>query len=108
MGEQAVLVTFALSGDGLPSEEDRRRVSALERRLDAVLSESHLGELDGHEYGGGEVVIFLYGEDARLLFAAVEADLRAFDSPSGHAVVRSGGPDEAPPERVVVLTRQST
>ena len=60
---------------------------ALEERLTAIKS-AGVGELDGNEFGAGEVTLYAYGPDASRLFAVIEADLRAFSARPAHAVLR--------------------
>ncbi|MFW6438306.1 MAG: hypothetical protein ACOCZ7_04750, partial [Armatimonadota bacterium] len=65
--------------------------------------EEQIGEFDGNEIGGGEFTLFIYGEDADALFAAIESELRKLDPPPGdyYAIKRYGPPDEdARDERV--------
>jgi hypothetical protein len=75
---------------------------AVEDELIALLEGSAVGEYDGNEIGGGELVIFLYGPDAELLFKLVEPTLRASEVCNGAKVlIRWGGPGA--PQREVVL-----
>ncbi|QFU91263.1 hypothetical protein [Amycolatopsis sp. YIM 10] len=90
--EQAVIVTYALPVEGFPGPVELNRVSQLERELEEATGRGDLGELDGHEYGGGQVQLFLYGQDARRLFTAIEPLLRGFPYGPGRAVVRLGEP----------------
>ncbi|MGX6600790.1 hypothetical protein ACWKSP_01435 [Micromonosporaceae bacterium Da 78-11] len=58
--------------------------------LTTAIKSAGVGELDGNEFGGGEVVLYTYGPDASRLFSAMEADLRAFSARPAHAVLRYG------------------
>ncbi len=93
--EHAVIVSYALSGDGLGEAEERQRVHELEKRLADAIATADVGELDGDEFGGGEVVLYAYGPDAAQLFAAMEPQLRAFPARPAHAVLRHGDADDA-------------
>ncbi len=102
--DHAVIVTYSLGGDAFGSEEVRRAVHALEHRLTAAIDAASAGELDGDEFGGGEVEIYAYGPDASKLFAAMEPELRAFPLRPAHAVLRFGLADDlsAAEERVAL------
>jgi len=92
--EQAVLIYFA--------NEDLDGSIPLQEKLIALLENSPVGMFDGNEVGGGELVIFLYGPDAELLFMHIEPTLRADEFCKGaRAVIRWGGPTA--PQREVIL-----
>jgi hypothetical protein len=65
-------------------------VRALEERVTTAVRSAGVGELDGDEFGAGEVVLYAYGPDAGRLFAVMEADLLAFSARPAHAVLRYG------------------
>ncbi|MFB6427887.1 hypothetical protein ACFCXC_31845 [Streptomyces microflavus] len=44
--------------------------------LAEVIERVGVGELDGHDFGGGEVVLFASGPDADALFATMSPVLR--------------------------------
>jgi hypothetical protein len=92
--EQAVLIYF--------TNEDLDGSIPLQERLHKLLTESSVGMFDGNEVGGGELVIYLYGPDAELLFKHIEPTLRADEFCTGaRAVIRWGGPNA--PQREVSL-----
>ncbi|GAA4128661.1 hypothetical protein GCM10022215_40360 [Nocardioides fonticola] len=84
--EDAVIIHYSLSGDEYGTVEEREAIRALEGRVAAILQALQLGVHDGNEFGGGEAIIFCFGPDAGRLFAAIEAELRAF--PARPAVAR--------------------
>ena len=92
--EHAVLLHYALSDDGYGAASEREAVFALEERVAAIIDTHGLGEHDGNELGGGEAVIYCYGPDAARLFAAIEAEARAFPARPAHAVLRFGPPGD--------------
>ncbi|MFN8415672.1 MAG: hypothetical protein U0U66_05020 [Cytophagaceae bacterium] len=71
--EQAVIIHFQYGIQGLDS------LSQLEERLETVLATDTVGEYDGHEiatdYEDG--YLYLYGENADLLFSKIESTLKA-------------------------------
>lgn len=81
---QALIIHLKLSDEDLGTDEDDDAVQALEDNLERAISAAAAGELDGHEFGGGECVIFLYGPSADLLFDIIEPHLKA-------AVIADGG-----------------
>jgi|SRR5450759_2032840 hypothetical protein len=91
--EQAVLVY--LDGASLPdSVYERFDLATLEDQLTAVISDKHLGEYDGNEFGPAGVTLFMYGPDARALFSGIEKILRAYPlCQNSRVVVRLGGPN---------------
>jgi hypothetical protein len=88
--EHAVIVCFPMSGVSFGTVEERHAVRALEKQLINAIESAAVGELDGHEYGGGEVVLYASGPDAPRLFAAMEPYLRAVPAKPAHAVLRFG------------------
>jgi hypothetical protein len=97
--QQAVLVH--LDGTGLPDETyERFDLATLEDRLLEVMSRRRLGEIDGHEIGPSETIVFLYGPDAERLYAGIEPVLRTYPlCANARVVIRSGG--AGAPEREV-------
>jgi hypothetical protein len=74
--EHAVFVHLKLSSAlGTPAEV--AAVRELSITLERVLRESASGEYDGDEFGGGECVLYMYGDDADVLFDAIAPTLRA-------------------------------
>jgi hypothetical protein len=53
--------------------------------------ESHgVGDFDGNEFGGGEVVLYAYGPDAARLFDVMAEELRSFPARPAYAILRFG------------------
>ncbi len=69
-------------------------LATLENRLEDALESSGLGDLDGHETGPENTVLFLYGEDAESLFRAVEPVLRDYPLCQGARVTIRQGDQE--------------
>ncbi len=90
--QQAVMVYLDL--DALPPEiADEYDLATLEEQLIAVIQEEKLGEFDGNEMGGDEVVLYMYGPDAERLYAGVRSTLRRYPlCRNARVVVRRGGP----------------
>jgi hypothetical protein len=94
--EHAVLLHIDLGDDEYGSEPQRETVFALEDELEQAIAAAGAGELDGNEFGGGEVVLYMYGPDKDRLWAAIEPVIRGFPMRPAFALVRAGGPDVAP------------
>ena len=95
--EQAVRITYRLSGDGYGDPDERAAILDLKYRLiDAVeaAEAGEAGEVDGTEFGAGKAEIFTYGPDAHRLFAVMEPELRAFPNRPALALLRFGEPDD--------------
>jgi len=99
--QQAMLVY--LDATNLPQEiYDEYDVSTLEDTLEGIITEQHLGEFDGNEFGPGEVILFMYGPDAEKLFSATERALREYPlCKNARVVIRKGEPGAV--ERVVKI-----
>ncbi|MFF3415443.1 hypothetical protein ACFYW9_12185 [Streptomyces sp. NPDC002698] len=99
--EHAVIARFRLGGDDFGDPDQRSLVFAAERSMGAAVKAAGVGEVDGNEFGGGEVVIFAYGPDAEALYRVMEPGLRALPFRPAHAVLRYGEPaDDVPTERI--------
>ena len=104
MSEHAVVVHYALSGDGFGADAEREVIYALGRQLEAALADNTAGELDGNEFGAGEAIIYLYGADADHLYRAIEASVRRVALRPAYAVLRYGDADDpAAEERRIEL-----
>jgi hypothetical protein len=90
---QAVIVHLRLSDDEFGTPDERMAAYELEDKLIETINSANVGELDGHEFGGGEVVFYMYGTSADRLFAAVETILQTPPFPTtGYAIRRYGPP----------------
>ncbi|MEU5920897.1 hypothetical protein [Streptomyces sp. NPDC047141] len=90
--EHAVIARFQLGGDELGEPDQWSLVFDAERSLGAAVATAGVGEVDGNEFGGGEVVIFAYGPDADTLYRVMEPGLRALPFRPAHVVLRYGEP----------------
>ncbi len=97
--EQAVLVY--LDARTLPDEVyEEHDATTLEDKLTAAIEEAGTGDFDGNEFGGGEVVLFMYGPNAEALFRSIEPLLRAHPlCQNARVEIRPGGPD-IPPQQL--------
>ncbi|QKW18455.1 hypothetical protein HUT16_04685 [Kitasatospora sp. NA04385] len=102
--EQAVIARFRVPGEGFGEPADRATVRAAERLVAELVERAGVGEWDGHEFGGGEVLLFAYGPDADALFAVAEPTLRGLPFRPASVLLRYGPAlDPATPERRVEL-----
>ncbi|MFE4599343.1 hypothetical protein ACFRKE_00625 [Kitasatospora indigofera] len=88
--EHAVIARYRLPGDGFGEPGDRAVVRAAQNLLAEVIERAGVGELDGNEFGGGEVVLFSYGPDADALFAVMAPVLRDVPFRPASVVLRYG------------------
>jgi hypothetical protein len=94
--EQAVLVWLKLSGGQFGTTEEQMQIYALEEKLEAIIRDRAVGEFDGHEFGEGRCVLFMYGADADRLFDAIQTELKLTPiSRSGAATKRYGSADDS-------------
>jgi hypothetical protein len=84
-------------------------IERLEADLDAAITASGGGELDGHEIAidGSRATVFMYGADADLLFGSVAPVLKAHRiSESGVATLRYGEADDPDAKELVIDIRR--
>jgi hypothetical protein len=86
--EQAVLIY-------IEGEELDGSIPVQEALIDA-LEDNPIGMFDGNEVGGDQLVLFLYGPDAELLFKFIETIVRADEFCNGARVVIRWGQPGAP------------
>ncbi|MER8652936.1 hypothetical protein [Mesorhizobium sp. M0586] len=89
--EQAVIVYLLLSGGQFGAPEERQSVQVLEDRLEQAVSNAHVGEFDGDEFGEGKCTLYLYRPDAEKLFLVIEPVLKSSAvAAGGYAIKRFG------------------
>ncbi|TVQ30970.1 MAG: hypothetical protein EA376_11260 [Phycisphaeraceae bacterium] len=104
--DHAVLLHLPYPGDGLPPGHVVEQMHALQDELDTAITNAGVGELDGDEFGDGECVVFMYGQDADALWSAVDRVLKQKRFMAGaKAVKRYGQPGAR--EEVILLAIDS-
>lgn len=89
----AVLVHLELSQPQFGTESEREAIFALEDEIIAALGD--LGEFDGNDFGGGECVLYMYGENADDVLKAILPVLKASPlSRNGYVIKRYGEADD--------------
>jgi hypothetical protein len=89
--EQAVIVHLKLYDSAFGSPEEREPIYTLEEQLDRAIQANAAGEFDGDEFGEGECVLFMYGEDANRIFRIIEPILKACPAAKdGYAIIQFG------------------
>ena len=101
LGEHAVLVYLQLSNKEFGDESERDRITSLEERLESILTSKGVGEFDGSEVGMGTCTLYMYGQDADLLFGTVEDALREGSWPPGSYAIKRYGPAHDPSSKEV-------
>ena len=101
MSTHAVLVTLKLSDDQFGGPDEMDSIHEMTDQMLDVIEEKGVGEFDGDEFGGGECVLFMYGPDADVLFAAIEPILRASRWAKGASVLKRYGEVDDPHAREV-------
>ena len=97
--QQAVIVHIKLSDDEFGDGPERMAAYEVEDRLLEGIA-AGVGEVDGHEFGGGYAKIFLYGTSAETLFVVVLPILAASNLRHGSFVTKRYGPPGATEERI--------
>lgn len=106
MPEQCVKLILKLSDDNLGNADERMGMYEIEDALESAIDTSGVGEYDGHEFGGGECVFYMYGEDADKLHGAIQEPLKALKAKiegRGQVIKRYGPPEEGIREEKIVL-----
>ncbi|KQW16247.1 hypothetical protein [Streptomyces sp. Root369] len=88
--EEAVIAHYCLSDDEFGSLTEREAFFDAEQTMAAAAEEARVGEVDGNEFGGGEVVLYAYGPDAQALFKVMEPTLRSLPFRPAYVVLRQG------------------
>ncbi|MFJ6482309.1 hypothetical protein ACIQK6_19640 [Streptomyces sp. NPDC091682] len=92
--EHAVIARYRLADAGLGEPSQREVVRQAQSLLTDVIEQADVGEFDGNEYGGGEVVLYAYGPDADALFAVMAPILNDLPFRPAHVVLRYGSADD--------------
>ncbi|WP_225800460.1 hypothetical protein [Streptomyces sp. NK15101] len=92
--EHAVIARYRLADDGLGEAGRREVVRQARSRLAEAVEQADVGELDGNEYGGGEVALYAYGPDADALFAVMAPVLHDLPFRPAHVILRYGSVDD--------------
>lgn len=94
-----IAVYLKLSGGEYGSADEQDRVRAFACKLDGLIRRHGVGLYDGDEFGNSEAGLFMYGQDAGLLFETIEPLLRSWSLlKGGYAIKRYG--DASRSERV--------
>ncbi|WP_328834751.1 hypothetical protein [Streptomyces europaeiscabiei] len=88
--EQAVIARYRLTDDGFGGQNQRETVRQAQSLLTEAIEQADVGEFDGNEFGGGEVVLYAYGPDADALFAVMAPILRDLPFRPAHVILRYG------------------
>jgi hypothetical protein len=88
--EQAVIAHFTLTGGTLGEAAERATIFDAEHAMAAAVQDAGVGQVDGDEFGGGEVVLYAYGPDARALYRIMEPTLRGLPFRPAYVVLRHG------------------
>ena len=97
--QEALIVHIKLSDDEFGDGPERLAAYEVEDRLlDGIPAD--IGEVDGHEFGGGYATIFVYGPSAEALFGIILPMLAASTLPIGSFVTKRYGPPGAREDRI--------
>ncbi|MFE4869905.1 hypothetical protein [Streptomyces sp. NPDC056682] len=94
--EHAVIARYRLADDSLGEPSQREVVRQAQSPLAEAVEQADVGEFDGNEYGGGEVVLYAYGPDADAdaLFAVMAPVLPDLPFRPAHVILRYGSVDD--------------
>lgn len=95
--EQAVILEIPLeSGEDFGSEAERNSVFSLEQSISPILNSNEV--MDGHEFGEGIAIIYLYGPSADGLFESVKDTLQKSDLKRFEVTIRYGRAEDSKSE----------
>jgi hypothetical protein len=89
---QAVIVRLKLSDDEFGEWSEREGCYAVEDRLFETFVADDLGEVDGHEFGGGFATFLIYGPSADRIAAAVLPIVKSVGPRAGSVMTKRFGP----------------
>ncbi|MFB7373898.1 hypothetical protein ACFC0D_29065 [Streptomyces sp. NPDC056222] len=92
--EQAVITHYHLADEGLGNPSQREMIRRAQNLLSEAIEQAEVGEFDGNEYGGGEVIPYAYGPDADALFAVMAPILHDLPFRPAHVTLRYGSVDD--------------
>lgn len=91
--EEAVLIYIKLSDSEFGTWDDREKCYAFEDALIEEFSKQDIGEIDGHEFGEGYCVLYIYGNSADHIYNSISPILSEANlSPGSYVIIRFGGP----------------
>lgn len=93
-----------LGAAGFGTEDDRSAVLELEAALVDVMKADPQIEVDGHEFGEGRAVLYLYGPDADEMFRLAKPLLAQFPSTGPKTITRRYGSVFDPGSKEVVTS----
>ena len=96
---EAVIVRVKLSDDEFGEPEERMNAYRVEDRLLETIP-TDIGEVDGHDFGGGFFTVYVYGPSAEGLAALVLPALQTQTVRPGSTIIKRFGPPGAREEAV--------
>ena len=75
--DQALIIEYAIS-DEFGNDLEQNMTFNLEDDLSKVVAELADSDVDGHEFGGGEAHIYIYGPSTDAIYEKVQPTLKAF------------------------------
>jgi len=91
--DEAVLVYVKLSDNEFGTGEERMWCYSLEDRLIEEILKQQSGELDGHDFGQGYCIFYLYGKCTEILYNSIIGVLGELKlPPQSYTIKRYGGP----------------
>lgn len=88
---QKIIIRWSLP-DGVDPDEHEDRAHALAAAIDPILDASGLAEINGFEFGGGEIDALIFGretdDDVDAIYESIVEVFRAFGCPAGSCIIR--------------------
>ena len=90
---QKLLLRWALPDDRWPTDADEAAARRLADAIEPLVEASGLGQINGYEFGAGEIDILVFGTDTDAdidqLYDLIVPAFRGFGCPRGSRIVRS-------------------
>jgi hypothetical protein len=100
MNQHAILLQFNLGDGNFGKPGEIAHIQQGEEEIRRMLEKSKVGELDGHEYGGGQYTIYIYGTEADSMFSELFPFLASWDCLQGGYAIKRYGPPGAKADRI--------
>lgn len=99
----AVFIEIPLKFAEYGTDREREQIFKIENELEAALTKDHIGILDGNSFGDGVCTIYLYGNNADTIFAAIEPILLSSNLNSTLKVIKRYGSHSTADENESIL-----
>jgi hypothetical protein len=96
--EQGVIINIDLDSDiSIGDSDSYKRIRQMEQEITELLSKEEL--YDGHEFGEGMAIVYVYGPSADVIWKKIEKTVRASGYPGIEVTLQYGQPENYDAEK---------